>query len=565
MFARDKLYNGYLRRNLPTIVSTVKVREIVVHLPCLTDHDRETIEAKREINGNHDAMMLLLDCLKRRENWPEQFIQALEECEHTTIAADIRAEYNSLRGINNLNPGAGVVNVQVHPAPSAPPAPVALPAEASAPPQPAAQASPPLENAVQPQAAQSSAAQVPKAVSPPEPPQSAQIDVAPPPSTLPLSPETLHTPARTPPPVPKRELFAHQEPEENSESDIQDVSGDTGVSPNQVSAGSSQVSISSVSINPLSRPESLQTATTSAEDRPPQSSSQTQANSHLTSGSSKFTVTPKKPPVQDTRPPMEKVHVLEPDETSEPPATQVVENSRQRETAAAASPLPAAAVVGASHFDMYLSKPGQLVSVPPQDHTVYSTSELCALPAHGSLVEPYSGSSERLEISEAALNTVTSVQVPAVFTVSGLPCQENGVALDYYEPEENQYESPCHSFGIQDVRMNVGQVSEEPSILNLDGQPTAPQDQIVNAEAAKEFCCASPSSATTADTVSSLNTHSSENYHPSEPAPAEVSPEPLPDSEGSIASRMLRTNQKYILITAGVSALVLLSVWRFRK
>lgn len=39
-FATDKLYKGYLRRNMPTIVSMVKVREIIPYLPCLTDHDR---------------------------------------------------------------------------------------------------------------------------------------------------------------------------------------------------------------------------------------------------------------------------------------------------------------------------------------------------------------------------------------------------------------------------------------------------------------------------------------------------------------------------------------------
>lgn len=46
-------------------------------------------------------MMLLLDCLRRRENWAEQFIEALEACEHTTMAAEIRAEYNALRGVNS--------------------------------------------------------------------------------------------------------------------------------------------------------------------------------------------------------------------------------------------------------------------------------------------------------------------------------------------------------------------------------------------------------------------------------------------------------------------------------
>lgn len=39
-FASEKLYKGYLRRNMPTIVSKVKVGEILPHLPCLTDHDR---------------------------------------------------------------------------------------------------------------------------------------------------------------------------------------------------------------------------------------------------------------------------------------------------------------------------------------------------------------------------------------------------------------------------------------------------------------------------------------------------------------------------------------------
>lgn len=43
-------------------------------------------------------MGLLLDCLKRRENWPEQFIAALEACDHPTLAAELRAAYDALRG-----------------------------------------------------------------------------------------------------------------------------------------------------------------------------------------------------------------------------------------------------------------------------------------------------------------------------------------------------------------------------------------------------------------------------------------------------------------------------------
>lgn len=48
--------------------------------------------------GNFDSMVLLLDCLKRRENWPEEFISALEDCNYGTIAANIRREYDALRG-----------------------------------------------------------------------------------------------------------------------------------------------------------------------------------------------------------------------------------------------------------------------------------------------------------------------------------------------------------------------------------------------------------------------------------------------------------------------------------
>lgn len=126
-FASEQLYKGYLRRNMPTIVSKVKVREIVPHLPCLTDHDRvgtpsyslieqntswsdksvglcfsplppqENIEAKRETYGNYDSMVLLLDCLKRRDNWPEQFIAALEACDHLLLAQEVQREYNALR------------------------------------------------------------------------------------------------------------------------------------------------------------------------------------------------------------------------------------------------------------------------------------------------------------------------------------------------------------------------------------------------------------------------------------------------------------------------------------
>lgn len=553
---------------MPKIVSRVKVREIMIHLPCLTAHDRDTIEAKRETCGNYDGMVLLLDCLKRRENWVEQFIAALEACEQHSIAAEISAEYNSLRGINNPNPStppANVVRAHVHPAPSASElsvpgsggnsqAAVAPPAEASAPPEPPAQASPRLETPVQPQAP---AAQVPKAASPPEPvpepPQSTEAAAAPsPPSTPPPSPEVHRPQATTPPPAPQREINAHPEPEENSESDIQDVSG---VIPDQVRTDAP------------CQTASLQTTST-IEVSPPQSPSSTQTNSDVTDGSSYHMPTPEKPPVQDTMPPEDKEHaaVLQPEETSEPPTRQVIESSPRTETTASTSTLPGAAGIDISLHDetsVCLSKPGQLVSIQPQNHSNPT------ILAPSSSVAPYSGNSERLEFSESAPDTVVSAHVPAcsavisntVNSASALPCEENGI--DYNEPEENHYESPCLSLDVQDVQVNVVHVAEEPSILNLDGQISAPQ---VNGEAAREITSAPPTSIT-ADTVSSLNNPSGVNYHPSAPVPADTAPEQKTpqDSEERTAPHTPPSNTKYILTAAGVGACALLIAWRFKN
>lgn len=238
-----------------------------------------------------------------------------------------------------------VITAHVHPAPSAShlsipesdgdsQATVAPPAEASAPPEPSSQASSPLEIPVQPQAPHSSAAPAPDDASPPEPVtehlQSVQIEVAPAPSTPPPSPETPYTRgARTSPP-PQIEISSHQEPVEDS--DIQVSPGDNEVIPEQVSAGNGEVnsvniphpshSVEQYETDTPSQPDALQT-TTSTEVRPRQSASPTQINSNA--GSSFHIMTPEKPPVQDTTPPVDlkPAAVLQPEETSEPPATQV--------------------------------------------------------------------------------------------------------------------------------------------------------------------------------------------------------------------------------------------------
>lgn len=228
---------------------------------------------------------------------------------------------------------------------------------------------------------------------------------------------------------------------------------------------------------------------------------------------------------------------------------QVINSSPQRDPAAAAvSPLPAVAVMDASVNDelsICMSKPGQLISIQPQNH------DNPAVPAHNQPVEPYSGNSQRLEISEAASDAVTSAPVPA--------CQENGVAPAHNEPEENHYESVCES---SEVRVNVGHVSEEPSILNLDVQVPAPQAQIVNGEAAREISQREAA----ADTLSGSNTASGESCCPSEPATAAITPQrkTLPEEEKKkLASHTLTS--KYIMTAAGVGAFALLMAWKFKN
>ncbi|XP_061600277.1 mitochondrial antiviral-signaling protein [Cololabis saira] len=493
-FAADKLYNGYLRRKMPTIVSKVKVREIMIHLPCLTGHDRDTIEAKRETCGNYDGMVLLLDCLKRRENWPEQFIEALEACEQTAIAAEIRAEYSALKG--GASSGAGsppttVVRAHVHPAPAAAAAPPEAPAG------PDAQVAAPLEPPTQQQAHQDTPEPEPEPAAPS------------PPSTPPPSPEVPHAQVTDTPP-PQTEVNSHPEPEENTESDIQDVSGNTS---DNGSSGGEEEAASVVSAPPTA-------AATNPE--PPQGPAPPQTGSDMADGSSLPTMTPENRPVQDTAPPVHKTTapVSQAGGTPAPPAPQVAEQ---------AAPAPAD-----DDDDVLLSKPGVLLSVLPPDGPNATMEDSTVL------VQPYSGDSGRLEISESASDAVTVTSVPACSAAAAVPpaCQENGLAPDHNQPEENHYESP--SMGVLE---NVVHVSEMPSILNLDGQDTSPHVEIMNGETAK-------------DQLSSLNGPGKERCVPSEPAAAENE-----DPQTSIT----QPNTKYILTAAGVGACALLFAWKFKK
>ena len=108
--------------------------------------------------------------------------------------------------------------------------------------------------------------------------------------------------------------------------------------PEQVNAGDGEVLINPVDApqppgpveqcetDALPRPDPLQeTTTTTTRVTPPQSPSATQINFDVADGSSVLTMTPEKAPVQDTAPPVDVAPAAahQPEETSEPPATQV--------------------------------------------------------------------------------------------------------------------------------------------------------------------------------------------------------------------------------------------------
>lgn len=240
---------------------------------------------------------------------------------------------------NRNSSPATVVTAHVHPAPSASHLPipesggnseaaVALPAVApTVPLEPATLAPPPLKTPTLPQTPESAADLVPKAISPPEPlpepPKSTQIEVAHPPSTPPASPKTTHVPVTST----EREINFRQEPEENSESDIQNVTADTDT---QVNSESGAVSVNSETTaqppHPVEHHEEDPLKTTIAKkSKEPEGLPKAQINSDVTGGTSFYTKTPEKPPVQDSTPPFNEIAapVPQPEEIFEPPATQV--------------------------------------------------------------------------------------------------------------------------------------------------------------------------------------------------------------------------------------------------
>ena len=210
---------------------------------------------------------------------------------------------------NPSTPSGTVVRAHVHPPPSESggnrQAAATLPAEASAPLVPAVKQDAPL----------------PEPVSDPAQMKAKPIPSTPPP---PLSPETVCSPPR------QREIVSHQEPVENSESDIQDVSGYGDASPNKVTGRNVVDSpqpagpVEQCEDDTQPQLEGLQ-STTPIKARPPRSPAKAETKSDMTGRSPVNMKPPEKPPVQDTTPltVSNSAAVLQPKETPKSPAAQV--------------------------------------------------------------------------------------------------------------------------------------------------------------------------------------------------------------------------------------------------
>ena len=79
-----------LEKRLKDFMDEVIPYDLFPFLPCLTQQDREEIEATQTQHGPIRATMVLVDRLKRRDKGFQDFVLALRQCggEHTALVLD---------------------------------------------------------------------------------------------------------------------------------------------------------------------------------------------------------------------------------------------------------------------------------------------------------------------------------------------------------------------------------------------------------------------------------------------------------------------------------------------
>ncbi|XP_006139293.2 mitochondrial antiviral-signaling protein [Pelodiscus sinensis] len=92
-FAEDKVYE-YIRQNMSDFQG-IRVLELLRYLPCLTDADREKIQAEADRQGNESGMWQIFFHLKCRSCWVKEFIEALRKNKHEDLADRVHSEYRA--------------------------------------------------------------------------------------------------------------------------------------------------------------------------------------------------------------------------------------------------------------------------------------------------------------------------------------------------------------------------------------------------------------------------------------------------------------------------------------
>ncbi|XP_008167836.2 mitochondrial antiviral-signaling protein isoform X1 [Chrysemys picta bellii] len=91
-FAEDKVYE-YIREYMSEF-HHIRVLQLIRYLPCLSDADREEIEAYDDRKGNEHAVWKLFDYLKCRSGWVKELIEALRKNRHHDLADRVQRKYD---------------------------------------------------------------------------------------------------------------------------------------------------------------------------------------------------------------------------------------------------------------------------------------------------------------------------------------------------------------------------------------------------------------------------------------------------------------------------------------
>ncbi|XP_048448387.1 serine-rich adhesin for platelets-like isoform X2 [Rhincodon typus] len=101
-YVSDELYK-YLRGRMTDYLK-INAVELLPHLPCLTQMDQEKIRAEAKYEGNEAAVPILLDSVRRRQNWERQLINALRNKEYNDLADFLEQKLESLAPRRNVSP-----------------------------------------------------------------------------------------------------------------------------------------------------------------------------------------------------------------------------------------------------------------------------------------------------------------------------------------------------------------------------------------------------------------------------------------------------------------------------